>query len=110
MLSGEARARVVASVAVERNVRSLRRRAVPPGWVNTTAGGPVTTLDGQKVLQKAPDDTIFKRVRTFIGPANWSNYTFEADVRVDDAAAADGATSASRRSATRSCSTATRSG
>ena len=33
------------------------------------------------MLQKAPDDTIFKRVRVFIGPVTWSNYTFEADVR-----------------------------
>jgi hypothetical protein len=41
----------------------------------------VATLDGQKVLQKAADSTIFKRIRAFIGPADWSNYTFEADVR-----------------------------
>ena len=56
--------------------------AVPPGWVNATAGKlSVTTLDGQKVLTKAPDNTIFKRIRAFIGPVDWSNYTFEADVR-----------------------------
>jgi len=55
---------------------------VPAGWVNATAGKiSVTTLDGQKVLQKTPDDTIFMRVRAFIGPTNWSDYTFEADVR-----------------------------
>ena len=40
------------------------------------------TLDGQKVLQKAPDESIFQRGRMFIGPVDWSNYTFEADVRV----------------------------
>ena len=56
--------------------------AAPPGWVNAVAGKiSVTTLDGQKVLQKAPDNTIFKRIRAFIGPTDWSNYTFEADVR-----------------------------
>ena len=56
--------------------------AVPPGWINAAAGKfSVATLDGQKVLQKAPDNTIFKRVRAFIGPTDWSNYTFEADVR-----------------------------
>jgi hypothetical protein len=55
---------------------------VPPGWVNAAAGKfSVTTLDGQKVLTKAPDNTIFKRGRVFIGPVDWSNYTFEADVR-----------------------------
>ena len=55
---------------------------MPAGWVNAVAGKiSVTTLDGQKVLQKAPDETIFKRIRAFIGPTDWSNYTFEADVR-----------------------------
>jgi hypothetical protein len=55
---------------------------VPAGWVNAVAGKlAIATLDGQKVLQKPPDNTIFKRVRAFIGPVNWSNYTFEADVR-----------------------------
>ena len=33
------------------------------------------------MLQKAADNTIFKRIRAFIGPVDWSNYTFEADVR-----------------------------
>ena len=41
----------------------------------------MTTLEGGKVLQKAPDNTIFKRLRAFIGPTDWSNYTVEADVR-----------------------------
>ena len=41
----------------------------------------VATLDGQKALFKPPDNTIFKRSRVFLGPADWSNYTFEADVR-----------------------------
>ena len=56
--------------------------AAPPGWAIVTGSAlSVATLDGQKVLQKAPLDTIFKRVRAFIGPTTWSNYTFEADVR-----------------------------
>jgi hypothetical protein len=41
----------------------------------------VGTLDGQKVLVKAPDETIFKRFRAFVGPVEMSNYTVEADVR-----------------------------
>ena len=56
--------------------------AAPPGWVNAVAGKiSVVTLDGQKVLQKVPDNSILKRIRAFIGPVDWSNYTFEADVR-----------------------------
>src|SRR5207244_9987390 len=29
-----------------------------------------------------PDESIFQRGRMFIGPVDWSNYTFQADVRV----------------------------
>ena len=81
-LTGQARARVVHPLPWKESFDSYADAAVPAGWVNATAGKiSVTTLDGQKVLQKAPDDTIFMRVRTFIGPTNWSDYTFEADVR-----------------------------
>ena len=67
---------------MDRDLRVYADAAVPPGWVNAVAGKfSVTTLDGQKVFQKAADSTIFKRIRAFIGPADWSNYTFEADVR-----------------------------
>jgi outer membrane protein assembly factor BamB len=81
-LTGEARARVVHPLPWNETFEAYADAAVPPGWVNATAGKfSVTTLDGQKVLQKAPDNSIFKRVRTFIGPTNLANYTFEADVR-----------------------------
>ncbi len=68
----------------KRHSSRWRRKSVPPGWVN--AGGPlgplaVVTLDGQKVLQKTPTNTLFKRGRVFIGPVEWSNYTMQADVR-----------------------------
>jgi outer membrane protein assembly factor BamB len=81
-LTGQARARIVRPLPWNENFESYADGAVPPGWVNAVAGKiAVATLDGQKVLQKAPDETIFKRVRAFIGPTDWSNYTFEADVR-----------------------------
>ena len=81
-LTGEARARVVRPLPWNETFESYADAAVPPGWVNAVAGKfSITTLDGQKVLQKAPDNTIFKRVRAFIGPTDLSNYTFEADVR-----------------------------
>jgi outer membrane protein assembly factor BamB len=81
-LTGEARARVVHPLPWTETFDSYADGAVPAGWVNAVAGKfSVTTLDGQKVLQKAPDATIFKRIRAFIGPVDWSNYTFEADVR-----------------------------
>jgi outer membrane protein assembly factor BamB len=84
-LTGEARARVVHPLPWTETFESYADGAVPPGWVNAVAGKfSVVTLDGQKVLQKAPDNTIFKRVRAFIGPTDWSNYTFEADARATE--------------------------
>jgi outer membrane protein assembly factor BamB len=84
-LTGEARARVVRPLPWKETFDSYADGAFPPGWVNAQAGKiSVTTLNGQKVLQKAPDETIFKRIRAFIGPVDWSNYTFEADVRATE--------------------------
>src|SRR5262249_42198037 len=61
-LSGEARARVTPPLPWNETFESYADGAVPAGWVNATAGKfAVATLDGQKVLQKAPDNTIFKR-------------------------------------------------
>jgi outer membrane protein assembly factor BamB len=81
-ITGESRVRVVHPLPWKETFEAYANGAVPPGWVNAVAGKiSVVTLDGQKVLQKAPDNTIFKRIRAFIGPVDWSNYTFEADVR-----------------------------
>ena len=81
-LTGQARARVVRPMPWKETFDGYADGAAPAGWVNATAGKlSVTTVDGQKVLQKAPDETLFKRIRAFIGPVTWSNYTFEADVR-----------------------------
>jgi outer membrane protein assembly factor BamB len=81
-LSGEGRARVVRPLPWSETFEGYADGAVPPGWINATAGKfSIVTLEGQKVLTKAADNTIFKRVRAFIGPTDWSNYTFEADVR-----------------------------
>jgi hypothetical protein len=82
-LRGEARARVARPLPWTETFEGYADGAVPKGWVNAVTGKfSVTTLDGGKVLQKAPDETIFQRLRMFIGPVDWSNYTFEADVRV----------------------------
>ena len=81
-LTGQARARVVRPLPWKETFDAYADGAVPAGWVNATAGSvSVVTLDGQKVLQKAPLETIFKRARVFIGPVTWSDYSFEADVR-----------------------------
>ena len=84
-LTGEARARVAHPLPWTETFDGYADGAIPPGWANTVPGRlVVATLDGQKVLQKEPLNTIFQRGRTFIGPPNWSNYTFQADVRAPE--------------------------
>ena len=81
-LSGSSRVRVVRSLPWREDFESYMDKDVPAGWVNLVAGRmAVSTLDGGKVLYKEPNDTLFKRIRVFTGPSNWSNYTFEANVR-----------------------------
>jgi outer membrane protein assembly factor BamB len=82
-LTGQARARVVRPLPWRETFDGYADGATPVGWVNAAGGAAVSvvTLDGQKVLQKAPVGTIYKRARVFIGPTTWSDYTFEADVR-----------------------------
>jgi outer membrane protein assembly factor BamB len=84
-LNGEARARVAHPLPWTESFDGYADGSIPPGWANTVPGRlVVATLDGQKVLQKEPLDTIFQRGRTFIGPTTWSNYTFQADVRANE--------------------------
>jgi outer membrane protein assembly factor BamB len=83
-LNGEARARIVHPLPWTETFEEYKDGDVPPGWVNAVAGKfKVETLDGSKVISKAPDETLFKRIRMFIGPTDWSNYSFEGDVRAN---------------------------
>ena len=82
---GEARARVIPPLPWNETFESYAVGAVPPHWVSATAGRlQVSELDGGKVLEKLPNDTLFKRIRVFMGPADWSNYTVEADIRINE--------------------------
>ena len=81
-LTGESRARVVHPLPVTEDFESFEDGDLPPGWINVQAGRfTVSTLDGEKVFEKPPDNTLFARARAFIGPSDWSDYTFQADVR-----------------------------
>ena len=81
-VSGEARARTVRPLPWTETFDSFAEGTTPPGWIIVgTAKTAVGTIDGQKALYKAPDNTIFKRYRAFVGDVNLSNYTVEADVR-----------------------------
>jgi len=81
-LTGDARARVVRPLPWTETFDAYPEGAAPPGWINGVAGKfAVATLDGEKVLQKPPDNTLFKRIRMFFGSMEAANYTVEADVR-----------------------------
>jgi outer membrane protein assembly factor BamB len=84
-VTGEARARVIPPLPWNITFDSYKPGDAPPYWVSATAGKvQVSELDGKKVLEKLPNDTLFKRIRVFMGPAEWSNYTVEADIRINE--------------------------
>lgn len=85
-LAGAARARVIPPLPWNETFDSYPVGSVPPHWVSATTIGKfqVTELDGQKVLEKVPTDTLFKRMRVFMGPSDWSNYTVAADIRINE--------------------------
>jgi outer membrane protein assembly factor BamB len=81
-LTGQARARVVRPMPWTETFEGYADGGAPPGWISMVTGKfAVATIDGQKALHKPPDNTLFKRIRAFIGSTAWSNYTVEADVR-----------------------------
>ena len=59
---------------------------VPAYWINATGKFEVRDLEGNKVLVKLANNpfAFAKRTRPFFGPTDLSNYTIEADVRVQD--------------------------
>src|SRR5579872_3999053 len=84
-IAGEARIRVVPALPWNETFESYAPGATPSYWVGAVAGQyKVAELDGHKVLAKLPNETLFKRMRVFLGPVEWSNYTIEADVRAPE--------------------------
>jgi len=84
-ITGEARVRVVPPLPWTETFDSYAVNTVPAHWLGAAAGQyKVVELDGGKVLAKAPNETLFKRMRIFLGPTDWSNYTIEADVRAPE--------------------------
>jgi outer membrane protein assembly factor BamB len=84
-VTGEARARVIPPLPWNETFDSYAVGSLPPQWVSAQAGRfQVSELDGQKVLEKLPTETLFKRIRVFMGPSDWSNYTVESDIRITE--------------------------
>jgi hypothetical protein len=84
-LTGEARARVIPPLPWNETFESYAPGSAPPYWISAVAGrAQVSELDGQKVFEKLPNETLFKRIRIFAGPSDWSNYTVESDIRINE--------------------------
>ena len=81
-VTGEARFRVIPPPPVEEDFES--HSAAPAWWINAAGKTAVRELDGSKVLVKLADNPFTKRARMFFGPAAWSGYTIESDVRMVD--------------------------
>ena len=81
-VTGEARVRVSPIPDYAEDFNGSAPDTVPPHWVSATAGKYQTgELEGEKVLIKSPDETLFRRMRVFFGPNDLHDYTVEADVR-----------------------------
>ena len=84
-LNGAARARVVPQLPWTYDFSQLAVGTLPVHWVSGAAGKfSVQEFEGKKMLQKATDETLFKRMRMFFGPWDMANYTFEADLRLTE--------------------------
>ena len=80
-VTGTARARVVPPLDWSWDFESLAPGKVPMEWVNCNTKFEVRQEEGNKVLVKFADNPATKRARVFMGPADLSNYTVQADVR-----------------------------
>ncbi len=83
-VTGVARVRVIPLLPLVEDFEKIAPGKVPAYWLNADGKYVVREMDGGKVLVKNPNPPAFKRTRSPIGPANWSDYTIEADVRATE--------------------------
>jgi outer membrane protein assembly factor BamB len=81
-ITGQARARIVRPMPWKEDFEGFAEGSAPAGWISMVTGKfTVAAIGGQKALYKPPDNTLFKRIRAFMGSTSWSNYTMEADIQ-----------------------------
>lgn len=83
-VAGVSRVRVIPAMPISENFESTPVDAVPKYWISTGGKYSVREFEGNKVLVKNPNPQAFKRARSLFSPADWSNYTTEADVRATE--------------------------
>src|SRR5215212_4141711 len=80
-VTGTANVRVFPPLPWSETFDSFAVNTLPPSWVNTTLKFNIQDLNGNKVLTKlTTGSSLLTRARAYMGPADWSNYTVEADV------------------------------
>ena len=80
-VTGAARVRIVPVPDYTDDFNRYGDNAVPPHWISAAAGRyKVITHEGEKVLFKEPNETLFRRMRVFFGPNDLHDYTVEVDM------------------------------
>jgi outer membrane protein assembly factor BamB len=79
-VDGEARLRVIAPLPWSENFDDRKPGLPPSQWVNAGIKFEVREMDGGNVLVKLANNPASQRARVYMGPANWHDYTVEADV------------------------------
>jgi outer membrane protein assembly factor BamB len=84
-VGGEARVRVIPPLPWSYTFEDYAVGSLPGWWVNAAFNKfAVKEIEGNKVLTKLADNTFsfIKRARLSAGAIDWSNYTTEADIRL----------------------------
>jgi len=81
-VTGQARVRVVAPMPLSFDFENPGGEGPPAWWVGAPTKLFQRTVEGVgNVLVRPRDETVGRRAKVLIGPADWSGYTVEADVR-----------------------------
>ncbi len=83
-VTGIAHVRVIPTPPFTETFDAYSGDVIPRHWINATGKYSVREENGNKILVKNPNPPAFKRGRAFFGPAEWSNYTVEVDVRATE--------------------------
>jgi outer membrane protein assembly factor BamB len=80
-IAGVSRVRVIPPLPMSENFEGIPVDGVPKHWISTGGKYSVREVEGNKLLVKNPNPPAFKRARSFISAADWSDYTTQADFR-----------------------------
>jgi outer membrane protein assembly factor BamB len=76
-----ARVRVIPPLPWKLDFAALEDGKFPTGWIGAAGKAETATLEGEKVLKKAPGARGLQRYDFFMGPSTWRDYTVQADFR-----------------------------